>query len=133
MAAVLFGFTAAYLYYGSALNNYFDVFETLLDDLKSIYLDIKRMREQYFENNIAPINEVHKIFVNILKDQVKTDAVKEYIESLVAEIDDNIRHLNYDRRNNPFKLYGVVVTFNLLKSAGVGLSTVFSYALQQRL
>jgi len=45
MATVLFGFTAAYLYYGSALNNYFDIFETLLDDLKSIYLDIKRMRE----------------------------------------------------------------------------------------
>jgi len=68
--------------------------------------------------------------VNILKDQVKTDAIKEYIEQLIAEIDDNLRHLNYDRRNNPFKLYGVVVTFNLLKSAGVGLSTVFSYALQ---
>ena len=49
---------------------------------------------------------------------------------MVKEIDDNLRLLEIDKRNNPFKLYGVPITFNLLKSAGVGISTVFSYALQ---
>lgn len=53
------------------------------------------------------------------------------ITQIVAELDDNIRIIHFDERNNPFKLYGVKVTFNLLKSAVVGLSTVFSYAVQQ--
>lgn len=38
--------------------------------------------------------------------------------------------VNYDKRNNPFKLYGVVITFNLLKSVAVGISTIFSFAIQ---
>ncbi|CAD8140889.1 unnamed protein product [Paramecium octaurelia] len=134
MAIILIGFTLYYLYLGASLNEYFDSFETLLDDVKSIYQDILRMREQYFQNNIQPINDVHKIFVNIIRDQigVDVDTVKEYIELIVEELENNQRQLGYDRRNNPFKLYGVVITYNLLKSAGVGLSTVFSYAIQQR-
>lgn len=59
-----------------------------------------------------------------------TDLVKEYTQYLVSELDDNIRLITYDERNNPFRLYGVKVTYNLLKSALVGLSTVFSYSLQ---
>ncbi|CAD8058709.1 unnamed protein product [Paramecium sonneborni] len=135
MALVLIGFTLYYLYLGASLNEYFDSFETLLDDVKSIYLDIQRMREQYFQNNIQPINDVHKIFFSIIRDQVgfDLDTVKVYIEQIVEELDNNKRQIDYDRRNNPFKLYGVIITFNLLKSAGVGLSTVFSYAIQQRL
>jgi hypothetical protein len=40
MALILIGFTTWYLYLGAALNDYFDDFETLLEDVKSIYLDI---------------------------------------------------------------------------------------------
>jgi len=45
MAIILIGFTLYYLYLGASLNEYFDSFETLLDDVKSIYCDILRMRE----------------------------------------------------------------------------------------
>ena len=67
----------------------------------------------------------------MLKDQVgeNTEVVKSYIEEIVSELDDNIRLINYDRRNNNFKLYGITITFNLLKSALVALSTIFSYAI----
>ena len=40
MALILIGFPSWYLYLGAALNDYFDDFETLLEDVKSIYLDI---------------------------------------------------------------------------------------------
>lgn len=40
MAALLIVYTSLYLYHGAGLNEYFDEFETLLDDVKSIYLDI---------------------------------------------------------------------------------------------
>ncbi|CAD8151792.1 unnamed protein product [Paramecium pentaurelia] len=135
MALILIGFTLYYLYLGASLNEYFDSFQTLLDDVKSIYCDILRMREQYILNNIQPINDVHKIFVYIIKEQIGLDVdnIKEYIELIIEELENNQRQLEYDRRNNPFKLYGVLITLNLLKSVGVGLSTVFSYAIQQRL
>lgn len=70
MAIVITGFTMAYLYHGAAVNEYFDQFETILEDTKSIYQDILRLRSEYFENNIDPVNTVHKIFVNMLKGQV---------------------------------------------------------------
>lgn len=75
MALVMFGFMGYYLYMGAKLNEYFDKFETLLDDVKSIYLDILRMRENYFQNNVEPINDVHKIFVNLLKGHVKIEEI----------------------------------------------------------
>lgn len=40
MATLSLGFTCYYLYLGAQLNEYFDTFETLLDDVKSIYLDM---------------------------------------------------------------------------------------------
>lgn len=40
MALILIGYTSYYLYLGAGLNEYFDEFTTVLDDVKSIYLDI---------------------------------------------------------------------------------------------
>lgn len=62
------------------------------------------------------------------RDRVPLEDIAEFLEKITKELDENIRLLNYDRRNNPFKLYGVSITFNLLKSAGVGLSTIYSFA-----
>ena len=66
-----------------------------------------------------------------MKTYVKSDKVEfEFvINGIIREIDDNLRLLSNDQRNNPFKFFGVVITFNLLKSGIVGLSTIFSYSL----
>lgn len=50
------------------------------------------------------------------------------IQDIIQEVDDNLRMLENDQRNHPFRLYGITITFNLLKSAVVGLSTIYSYA-----
>lgn len=71
---------------------------------------------------------MHRIFVSMTRDRVPLEDIAEFLEKITKELDENIRLLNYDRRNNPFKLYGVSITFNLLKSAGVGLSTIYSFA-----
>lgn len=52
------------------------------------------------------------------------------IQDIIQEVDDNLRMLENDQRNHPFRLYGITITFNLLKSAVVGLSTIYSYAIQ---
>ncbi|KAM3147711.1 hypothetical protein pb186bvf_000039 [Paramecium bursaria] len=134
LAILLVSFTIYYLYLAAKLNSYFQDYEIQLQELKSVYLDILRMTDTYFIQNKEPINYIHKKFIQLLKTQCQGNLkqVEDIINSVVKEIDDNLRLLEIDKRNNPFKLYGVPITFNLLKSAGVGISTVFSYALQQR-
>ncbi|CAD8183955.1 unnamed protein product [Paramecium octaurelia] len=129
LAIMILGFTAYYLFLGAKLNTYLDQCEVALQDVKSIYQDLLRMKEVYFEEKKEPQNYIHKKFKQLLQNQTQ---VEEVIKSIIQELDDNIRIIQYDSRNNPFKLYGIKITFNLLKSAAVGLSTVYSYSLQQR-
>ncbi|CAD8076351.1 unnamed protein product [Paramecium primaurelia] len=129
LAIMIFGFTTYYLYQGAKLNTYLDQCEVALQDVKSIYQDLLRMKDIYFEQKKEPQNYIHKKFKQLLQ---KETQIEEIIKSIIQELDDNIRIIQYDSRNNPFKLYGIKITFNLLKSAAVGLSTIYSYSLQQR-
>ncbi|CAD8180525.1 unnamed protein product [Paramecium octaurelia] len=129
LAIMILGFTAYYLALGAKLNTYLDQCEVALQDVKSIYQDLLRMKDVYFEENKEPQNYIHKKFKQLLQNESQ---VEEVIKSIIQELDDNIRIIQYDSRNNPFKLYGIKITFNLLKSAAVGLSTIYSYSLQQR-
>ncbi|KAM3147338.1 hypothetical protein pb186bvf_000589 [Paramecium bursaria] len=137
MLGLLTGFNAYYLYHGAKLNQYYDDFDIVLEDIKSLYISIQRKKEDYFQNLIPPTNPVHKKFVNLLMKgqtgRVNLEAVSEYIDLLLAEIDDTIRHLQYDIKHNPFQAYGITISFNFLKSLGVAIFTILGYVIQQTL
>lgn len=62
--------------------------------------------------------------------KVNLESVSEYIELLLEEIDDTIRHLQYDIKHNPFQAYGITISFNFLKSLGVAIFTILGYVIQ---
>ncbi|KAM3143681.1 hypothetical protein pb186bvf_004177 [Paramecium bursaria] len=128
-------FNLYYLFLGATSNSFYSEFEVSLQEVKSVYQDILRMKNSYLDLGVEPQNFVHKKFLRLLKTYVKSDKVEfEFvINGIIREIDDNLRLLSNDQRNNPFKFFGVVITFNLLKSGIVGLSTIFSYSLQQKM
>ncbi|KAM3147709.1 hypothetical protein pb186bvf_000037 [Paramecium bursaria] len=135
LGILIISFTIYYLYLAARLNSYFQCYEISLEELKSVYQDILRMTDAYFVQNKEPINFIHKKFIQLLRIQSQGNLkeVEEIIDDVIYEIEDNLRLLEIDKKNNPFKLYGVPITYNLLKSAGVAISTLFSFALQQRL
>lgn len=47
-------YTVYYLYLGAKLNSYFNEFEIAIIDIKSLYMDLMRMKEVYFEEMIEP-------------------------------------------------------------------------------
>jgi hypothetical protein len=78
---------------------------------------------------------MHKKIVEYIKMNVGTEIhdVNIYLKSIIKTVKDTATTLEFDRRNHPFQLYGITITFNMLKSIFVGLATVIGYALQQRM
>lgn len=86
-------YTVYYLYLGAKLNSYFNEFEIAIIDIKSLYMDLMRMKEVYFEEMIEPQNFVHKRFVRMLNKECGKDLkyVEEFIKAIIQELDDNLR------------------------------------------
>ena len=56
--------------------------------------------------------------------------LRKKIENLIKIISTNISDLEYDERNQPFKILGIPITVSLLKSLGIGIASGFSVLLQ---
>ncbi|CAK73530.1 unnamed protein product (macronuclear) [Paramecium tetraurelia] len=128
-------FISLYLLSAAKINQFFEDFKTQIENLKFICQDVKRMRKQYFEeNNSEPQNFVHKSFVNHLKAQHDNDNLIIYqrIDNLIDSLDNAQRHIEYDSRNYPLKLYGIRITYEILQNLVVGLFTLISFVVQQR-
>ncbi|CAD8048864.1 unnamed protein product [Paramecium primaurelia] len=134
MLVILTGFIGYYLWHGAQLNEYYETFDILLEDVRNMYVDILRKKEQYFILNLDITNAIHKKFVFLLKSQTKSlETITQYINLIIEEIDDAIRQLNYDEKHNPFKIYGIRITLNFLQSVVVAVFTVVGFAVQQRM
>lgn len=59
--------------------------------------------------------------------------MEEFVNHIINELDENKRILDYDLKMNPFTLYGVVITYNLLKSSVVGVASLLGFVIQQRM
>lgn len=92
MFAILTGFIGYYLYHGARLNSYYEKFNICLEDVMSMYIDIRRKKDKYFINKIFPSNCIHQKFVNLISKQTDDiESVKEYIEFIIDQIEDIIR------------------------------------------
>lgn len=72
-ALLLIAFTSYYLYLGAYLNQYNEQCEIALQDLKSVYLDLMRMKDFYISEKVVPQNYIHKRFKVLLCQQDKKD------------------------------------------------------------
>lgn len=67
MLVILTGFIGYYLWHGAKLNEYYEKCDILLEDVRNMYVDMLRKKEQYFILNLDITNAIHKKFVFLLK------------------------------------------------------------------
>ncbi|CAD8152795.1 unnamed protein product [Paramecium octaurelia] len=132
---IYFIFVSCYLMSAAKINEYFEEFKTQIENLKFICQDVKRMKQYYFEDCLSePQNFIHKSFVNHLKQQHGKDTLVIYqrIDCLIESLENAQKHIEYDCRNYPLRLYGIKISFEILQNFVVGLFTVISFVIQQR-
>ena len=88
VAIILIKNTTQYLILGAGINNYFDIFDGQLEDIKTLYLDTSTAKYDYFVSNTEPHNRVHKKFVDHIKQNVQNlDEVEDYLEIVIKAIE----------------------------------------------
>jgi hypothetical protein len=55
--------------------------------------------------------------------------IGEYLERIKQTFEDALRHLNYDERNNSFKFYGIIVTYERLWALLVAIGTMVGFTI----
>lgn len=80
--------------------------------------------------NVVPNNFLHRKIVDSITEQI--DDFKEadnLLELLQLTLNDELRHLNYDERNDSFQFYGIVITFEKLWAILVGFWTIMGFTI----
>ena len=88
VAIILIKNTTQYLILGAGINNYFDIFDSQLEDIKTLYLDTSTAKYEYFASNSEPQNLLHKKFVSHIKKNTQNiDEVEDYLEIVIKAIE----------------------------------------------
>lgn len=116
------------------INDQYKVHKNLLKKNKTIISDFQRLSNLYVgEHAIEPDNPIYKEGLKLLKQELGEDNFEEKLiaraENLASIIDDIIEDLDFEEKNEPFTVMGVVVHYSLLKSMAVAVaSLVFAIA-----
>jgi hypothetical protein len=125
---------ALYMIKGAILNSYFPLFQNLLDDTKSMLVDMLKISKGYFATKTLPVSGLHTRTLKHILDlgHKKRGDFELYTETLIRAVENAKNKLDYDQRNNSVKMYGIFISFALIQSVGVALCTVLGFAGQQR-
>ncbi|KAL4463137.1 hypothetical protein ABPG74_007138 [Tetrahymena malaccensis] len=120
---------AVCLYFSACINYSFVYHISNLEEIQIVFRNLQR--EDLLQQKQEPSNYLYRIILKNLREKTGNDeeAIQEYINNILESIDDSKNELQLLSDIEPFQCFGFTITFSMLKSGLIFLSSILTFSI----
>ncbi|KAL4496462.1 hypothetical protein ABPG72_014692 [Tetrahymena utriculariae] len=120
---------AVCLYFSACINYSFVYHISILEEIQIVFRNLQR--EDLLQQKHEPSSYLYRIILKNLREKTGNDeeAIQEYINNIIESIDDSKNELQLLSNTEPFQCFGFTITFSMLKSGLIFLSSILTFSI----
>ncbi|EAR91813.1 transmembrane protein, putative (macronuclear) [Tetrahymena thermophila SB210] len=117
------------LYFSACINYSFVYHISILEEIQIVFRNLQR--EDLLQSKQEPSNYLYRIILKNLREKTgnNEEAIQEYINNIIESIDDSKNELQLLSNTEPFQCFGFTITFSILKSGLIFLSSILTFSI----